>query len=484
MTARAPAALLAALVAIGLTAACSGETNTGKEQVTLNIWDWSQEQSEFHKRVAAQYTKENPNIKVEWREIAQADYKKALPLAFQSGDAPDIFFWSDSAPLTMTTLLDQGWLAPLGDAGKVPAEFTARWSKELFAEGINVKDGKVYGFPFSDNVVWGPGYMFLNTKAFADAGLDAAQAPKTWSELKSACEQIKAKTPKVYCLASPHKGTDFQRIWYGLVGGQINMEQFFDYRTGKFALNSPESAQTLKFIQDLNNAKLIAPGNNAKEFSRQQFAAGQAAIYLDGSWMPSSFEKDYKMKAGEFITHARPLPDTGPKAAMPRSHDGNKYWVAAKSAQQKAAWEFINWMTKPDGFFAKEYHKDGFGTLAFADPAKSDNASVKRMVEVATAGKPWRAQTPVAVLKCPDIAKSKAFVEALKIRPNGEWDTLVDALNNNKDLTTAAASIVAERQQKLEDELAKEKAAGLKVSLDCYTFPDWNPSSDFTSSTK
>jgi ABC-type glycerol-3-phosphate transport system substrate-binding protein len=475
------AAMLAVLLAVGLTAACGGQPNSDKATVTLKIWDFSQEQTEFHKRVAAQYGKDKPGVKVEWREIAQADYKKALPLAFQSGDSPDIFFWSDSAPLTMATLLDQGWVAPLGDNGKVPGEFLSRWNKDLFAEGINVKDGKVYGFPLSDNVVWGPGYMFLNTKAFADAGLDAGKAPKTWSELKSACEQIKAKTPKVFCIASPHKGTDFQRIWYALSGAEINLEQFFDYRSGKFALHSLEAAETLRFIQELNNAKLLAPGTNAKEFSRQQFAAGQAAIYLDGSWMPSSLQKDYKMKPGEFTVNARPLPDTGAKAAMPRSHDGNKYWISSKSTQQAEAWKFLDWMTKPDGYFAREYYKDGYGTVAFSDPAKyAQNAQVKEMMSLSRAAKPWRVQVPVAVIRCPDIAKSKAFLDALKVRPNGEYEVMVDALNNNKDLTVAAKSLVDQRQQVLEDGLKKEAAAGLKVSIDCYRYPDWDYLKDYT----
>lgn len=479
MKARATAALLAALVAAGVTAGCGGD-ETATDTVTLKIWDWSQEQTEFHKKVAEQYNKENPGIKIEWREIAQADYKKALPLAFQSGDAPDIFFWSDGAPLTMATLLEQGWIAPLGDGGKVPADFTSRWPEGMFAEGINIKDGKTYGFPFSDNVVWGPGYMFLNVKAFADAGLDANKPPKTWSELKTMCEQIKAKTPDVFCIASPTKGTDFQRLWYALSGTKLTLEAFFDYRTGRFGLANPEAAQTLKFIQELNNAKLIAPGTNDKNFSRQQFAAGQAAIYMDGAWMPSSFVKDYKLKADEFTTNPRPVPDDGQKGAMPRSHDGNKYWISAKSKQQKAAWDFLNWMTKPDGYFATEYLSQGFGTLAFADVSKSDNAAVKRMVEIATGSTPWRVQTPVAVLKCPDIAESKAFIEAQKLRPNGEWQVLVDALTNNKDLTSAAASLVAERQAKLEEVLAKEAADGLKVSIDCYTFPDWDGMIDYT----
>jgi multiple sugar transport system substrate-binding protein len=459
--------------------------NASKAAVTLKIWDFSEEQTEFHKRIAAQYHKDHPGITIEWRETAQADYKKALPLAFQSNQTPDIFYWSDNPPSTMNLLLDQGWIAPLGDNGKVPVEFTNRWPKGMFVDGINIRDGKTYGFPFSDNVVWGPGYMFVNRKAFTDAGLNPDQAPKTWSQLKSACEQIKARTPKVYCLANPTKSTDFQRLFLGLMGGKLTMEQFFDFKNGRFALADPKAAETLKFIQDLNNAKLIAPGNNTKEFSREQFATGGAAIYLDGAWMPSSFVKDYKMKPDEFAVHVRPLPDDGATGALPRSHDGNKYWISSKSTQKTEAWKFLDWMTRPDGYFAREYYKDGYGTVAFSDPAKyAQNDQVKLMMGLARAAKPWRVQVPVAVLKCPDIARSKAYLDALKVRPNGEYEVLVDALNGNKDLTVAAKPLVDERQQKLKEGLEKEAAAGLKVSLDCYTFPDWDYLKDYPSTTR
>ena len=481
------AATVAVLAAFSTVATgCGGDRQAGSKEgagapVTLKIWDFSEEQTEFHKRVAAQYHKDHPNVTVEWRETAQADYKKALPLAFQSNQTPDIFYWSDNPPVTMNLLLDQGWIAPLGDNGKVPDSFTGRWPKGMFVDGVNIRDGKTYGFPFSDNVVWGPGYMFLNKRAFADAGLNADQAPKTWSELKSTCEQIKAKTPKVYCLAVPTKSTDFQRIFYGLMGGKITIEQFFDYRNGTFALAEPKLAETMKYIQDLNNAKLIAPGNNTKEFSREQFATGGAAIYLDGAWMPSSFVKDYKMKPDEFAVHVRPLPDDGATGAMPRSHDGNKYWISSKSTQQAEAWKFLDWMTRPDGYFAREYYKDGYGTVAFSDPAKyAQNAQVKEMMGLARAAKPWRVQVPVAVIRCPDIAKSKAFLDALKVRPNGEYEVMVDALNGNKDLTVAAKSLVDQRQQILEDGLKKEAAAGLKVSIDCYRYPDWDYLKDYT----
>jgi multiple sugar transport system substrate-binding protein len=60
--------------------------------VTLKIWDFSAEQVDFHKLVAAEYHKQHPDVTIEWRSITQSEYTKTLPLAFQSNQAPDIFY--------------------------------------------------------------------------------------------------------------------------------------------------------------------------------------------------------------------------------------------------------------------------------------------------------------------------------------------------------------------------------------------------------
>jgi hypothetical protein len=40
--------------------------------------------------------------------------------------------------------------------------------------------------------------------------------------------------------------------------------------------------------------------------------------------------------------------------------------------------------------------------------------------------------------------------------------------------------LVKERQDIFEQTLKEEAAKGLKVSKDCYTFPDWNYTSDYS----
>lgn len=150
---------VAATLAFLGTMACGGRPaaspSASQQPVTLKISDFSPEQKDFHKQVADQYHKEHPNVTIDWNSIAQAQYNQTMPLAFQSHQAPDIFFWkSDLNPvLTMSYLLDQGWIRPLGSDGKVPADWQKRWPDGTFVEGINVRAGKVYGFPFTDNKI-------------------------------------------------------------------------------------------------------------------------------------------------------------------------------------------------------------------------------------------------------------------------------------------------------------------------------------------
>src|SRR5690348_16695978 len=91
-------ATVAMALVVLLEAACGGYGASGSE-VTLKIWDYSAEQVKFHEQVAAKFTEEHPGIRIEWRSITQDEYNRTLPLAFQSRQAPDIFYWSDGGPL-------------------------------------------------------------------------------------------------------------------------------------------------------------------------------------------------------------------------------------------------------------------------------------------------------------------------------------------------------------------------------------------------
>lgn len=468
---------LAALVFLGmLLAACGG--SSGTQNIVLKISDYSPEQKAFHEAVATAYHQAHPDVTIQWQSSAQAEYNQALPLAFQSHQAPDIFFYKStvSPSLSMSFLLKQGWIRQLDPAGNPDQSFLSRWSSDLFQEGINKHNGQVYGFPFTDNVIWGPGFMFYNKALFQQAGLDPTHPPATWNQFTAACQAIKAKTGK-YCLAISLKGSDLQRIWFP-IAGSIMTDQFFDYKNGTFALNNPLLLRAFQFIQNLYQKGLVAPGVNDKTFSRQQLASGQVAVYFDGTWLPSTLTQ-LGFAESQYGIAGPPMPDDGPQGAEAISNTQNVYWVSSQTKYPRQAWQFIQWMTDPTGFFAKNYLKDGFGTLSFANnKALITDPALKTMTQIVEKG--LRVVYPEPLLKCPDLAKSQAYSKAAGTNPSGEWQIMVDAIVKNTPLQPAARQLVTQRQKTLVDTLQQEAATGLKVSQSCFTFSNWSYNENYT----
>ncbi|GAB4566539.1 MAG: hypothetical protein Kow0047_17980 [Anaerolineae bacterium] len=459
------------------TAAAEAAAQPAKEAepVTLRIMNWSQEQADFYQEVAAEFQKEYPWITIQWETMAQQQYKEALPLMFRSGESPDIFFWiGRERTLTMAELLDQGWIRPLTPDGSVPEEWMARWGKGAFLEGINIHEGQVYSFPFNDNLIWGPGYMFINREVFRAAGLDPDNPPKTWNALYEACKTIMEKAG-TYCLAIPLKGTDLQRTWYP-IAGSIMTDRFFDYKNGRFAIDDPKLLQAFNFIKKLYDENLVVPGVNDKTFARQAMASGQAAIYFGGAWMPSVFQA-MGFTDLELGVAPPPYPDDGPRGALSRGQTENKFWVSSQTQHPEEAWLFIEWMTRPDGFFAQEYLKRGFGTLAFADNKKYIQDPV--MQKIADIAPDLRVMYPEPVVACPDVARSKAYLEAENYHPNWEFEAMVEALTTGTDFEPVAQEIAAMKNKIFQETLEKEQAEGLQVSMTCWSYPEWDYNQDF-----
>ncbi len=471
---------LAGLILLSmLLAACGGGGGSSNaQQITLKISDYSTNENSFYAEVAAEYHRLHPNITIQWQTQSQAQYEQALPLAFQSHQAPDIFFYKStvSPELSMSYLLQQGWIRPLNPDGAPPQSFLSRWPAGSFAEGINEQKGQVYGFPFTDNIIWGPGFMFYNKSMFQQAGLDPAQPPTTWNQFTADCQAIKAKTGK-YCLAVSLKGSDLQRMWFP-IAGSIMSDQFFDYKNGTFDLNNPLMLQAFGFIQNLYQKGLVAPGVNDKTFSRQQLASGQVAIYFDGTWLPSTLTQ-LGFTESQYGIAPPPYPDNGPRGAEAILNTQNVYWVSSQTTHAKEAWDFLQWMTEPTGYFAKTYLKEGYGTLAFADnKTLATDPAIQTMARIATSG--LRVTYPEPLLKCPDLAKSQAYSKAASTNPNGEWQVMVNALVKNTALKPAADQLVAQRQKIFLDQLKQEATSGLKVSQSCFAFSNWNYNENYT----
>ena len=457
------------MVEVEVTRVVEVASEADMEPVTLTIMSWSQEQAEFYEQVAAEFQKEYPNITLDFQTLEQGQYRETLPLMFQSGDSPDIFFWLGAdRVLTMAELLDQNWIAPL-DIDELPEDFYGRWEDGSFLEGVNMVNSLPYSFPFNDNFVWGPGYMFTNKDVFRAAGLDPDMPPTTWSELRTACETIVAETDS-YCLSVP-LGNQLQRTWYALAGMNFT-DSFFDYQQGRFNIDDERQLETFNYLQGFFNDGLVVPGNNDQNFARQAMANGQAAIYLDGAWMPGVFA-GYEVPDLDLGVFAPPVPDNGRSGSLRQSFSENKFFISAQSDNRAEATLFFEWMTRPDGFFATEYLAQGFGTLPFSDMGKYViDPGLLQVIDVANETV-LRVAYPEPVVACPDVAQSKAVANANNLTNNWEFVAMSEALLNGEDFSATAAQIASALNEEFLSTLAEEAAAGLNIGPECFAFPEW-----------
>lgn len=459
-------AVLLALLALSLAPAVAQDDET----VTLRVMNYSAEQQDFYDEVAQQFFDET-GIQVEWETLSRDAYEETLPRMFDDNSAPDIFFWlGANRVLTVNELLDVGWIQPL-DADVLPEDWMSRWSEGSFVDGINVIDGQTYSFPFNDNKIWGAGYMYINNDIWEGAGLSSEDIPETWSELTEVCQTVRDSGP--YCLAIPLDGTHFQRTWYPLAGTNYT-DTFFDYQVGRYNVDDPRHLETFDYVQSLYENDLVIPGVNGRDETRASMAFGEAAIYFGGAWMPSVFANTYDFTN---VTAApAPHPDEGLTGALAQTNSENKYFISSTSEHPMEATMFIEFITRPDGYFAQNYLEQGFGTLAYSDNGEYiADPVMQTVVDIAMEQRPnMRVQYPEPAVACEGVAASQAFVNSENIRRNWEWEEMVLALTTGQDFAPVAQEIAAQKNEEFLSTLEEE---GLDPA--CFAFPDWSLTENF-----
>lgn len=450
------------------------------EPLVIEIMTWSENLIEFHKDAAREFEREYPNIELEFITMPEDRYYEARPLLFESGQAPDIFYQSGGS-IILSEFLEKGWIRPLHPGGTAPQEWIERWPDGYFVPGINVYDNEVFSFHFADTRIGGWGFMFYNKEVLAEAGLDPEHAPETWSELKDACRTIKNRSAGAGIAIPLDPPADIRRLWTA-IAGSIMTDKTFDYQRGRFCIDDERMIAAYEYIRGFYDEGLVLRGDDPenpyqydKAFARQALATGQAAFYFDGSFVPSvlktmGFEDFVNTNLGIAGT---PYPDDRPRGALSSMLDNNSYWVSSQTQHPDEAWLFIDWMTRPDGFYGREYVSRGFGFLQYVENARYiTDPNIMRIIEISPTR---RVVAPEPLILKPELAKS----QALKVASAGIMNMVGETLLSNGDFRAVAQDTAQTQNDLFLKTLEEERNSGLNVSVEHYTFPDWNFDEDF-----
>jgi len=259
---------------------------------------------------------------------------QGIKLGAASGEGPRI---GDLAP--DFTLLDMNAIIPL-DA-YINETGGDRLRQDIFdAFWLNSRTGKTtYSIPFQRSTI----VLYYNQDAFRKAGLDPAGPPKNWTELVQDAQKLTARDASgnvtQWGVGIPSNGFTYW-LFQGFVaeGGQARLanpegtEVYFD---------TPQTQAALDFWLRLQDVKVEPKGITDWGTLPTQFVAGRFAMIYHSTGSLTFIRTNAPFKFGTAFMPAD-------KRYGTPTGGGNLYiFKSIPPERQKAAWEFVQWMTAP-----------------------------------------------------------------------------------------------------------------------------------------
>jgi multiple sugar transport system substrate-binding protein len=302
---------------------------TGAQQTTLTFFRLGgATHNAYLQPILAAFQKANPAIKIESVEVAGAGYEtlaQKISLAIAAGTPPDIL----QVPYSLVrAFVEGGQVVPFDSLMKADKEFNPN---NLFSAMFDLGkiDGRQYLFPLGISTP----VLFINVEAFAKAGLDARTPPKTWAEVRSVAEKLKAAG-----YLGIHPGWHITGNWIfqamlESAGGRMGSED------GKRVMfNQAPGVRTAEFLADLAKNKLMVV---TEEEVIPIFATGRLGMAIE-----SSFQRVTALKTAKFDVRMAPIPtpDGGPPR-LPAGGNGIML-ISQDIRKMQAAWRFARFLTE------------------------------------------------------------------------------------------------------------------------------------------
>lgn len=330
--------VVAVLISMSSLAGCAGNSNGGssatassgssaaKEKVQLTLWHYfssAATQAALTKQIDIYNQKADAKATIVQQFIPRDDLTKKYTLGVSTGTLPDfaVVDGPDSAAYSAMGLF---------------ADITARvkaWSDNHYMDGplkAGIYNNKQYTLPLRSNCL----ALWVNDDMLKAAGI--TQMPTTWDEFTADCKKLKETNSKVYPFAfaaAKSEEATFQFIPFLYSAGATTD-----------TLSSANGIKALTFVTNL-----VKNGYASKECInwgqtdvQKQFASGNAAMMLNGSWQIPNMKKDAPNLKYSIIN----LPKDKQYATC---IGGENIGITSKCKDINAAWNFLTFMCGKEG---------------------------------------------------------------------------------------------------------------------------------------
>ena len=379
------ASLMALVLCLGLLAGCgnadapAGDDNA---EATGSVYylNFKPEQNDAWQALAKAYTEET-GVEVTVVTAASGEYETTLMAEMNKSEAPTLF--QVNGPVGLENWKD--FCYDLADT-----EIMKNLTNDAFA----LKDGdKVAGIAY---VVESYG-IIANKTLLATAGYNVDDIT-SFAKLKEVAEDITARKDELGFAAFSSAGMDGSSDWR-FKTHLANLPIYFEYQADGIGTTDAIKGTYLdayRAIWDLyiNNSTVDPTQLSAKtgDDSRNEFLAGQAVFFQNGSWEYGSLTAEGAYTDEDLVMIPIYI-GVGDEANQGLCTGTENYWCVNSNAEQAdidATLAFINWCVSSEKGTAAMANDMGF-VIPFKNAVESPNLFVKQDVAYSAAGK-----TPVS----------------------------------------------------------------------------------------
>lgn len=391
------------------TAASSNETG-GKKLVYWSMWESTEPQGQVIKAAADKFTADT-GITVDLQFKGRTGIREGLQPALDAGTNIDLFDEDiDRVNSTWKNyLMDLEELVNLRD-------YEATANASLMGACREVGGGTLKSIPYQPNVF----AFFYNQDIFDKAGV--TEVPATWEDLDAACRKIKDEGFIPITCDDAYMVSMFG-YHMSRLGGEANTETVV--KEGKW--DDPAVLKTAKAYADFAAKGYFSPliaSNVWPAGQNTELALGEAAMYLNGSWLPNEV-KDMAGPEFKWGCFSYPAVEGGATGVEAANYGAQVLAINKNSKNAEAAFQLIEYITK--GEFDQMMSE-----LSVGIPADTNNtewpamlSAVKPVMDSLTVRYTWSAGAEVNADMTPIIKENfmklcggsltpEEFVDAMK----------------------------------------------------------------------
>ncbi len=334
------------LLSVGLVA-CGDPTATppptvaptkAAQLVTLRWSYWgSDSEVEVNKKIATQFERANPGIKIEHVFVPFEQYFDKLKTEWASSKAPDVMFLSTIPNYAALGYVEN--LEPYIQRDKERLNLEDFYPRLLDTFRFN---GALHGLPRDNDTK----VVYYNKKMFEAAGVAYPKQGWSWNDLRSAALKLTKKDAagNITQYGYAFELKTWWRLWVYQNGGKLYNDFVAPNPPTKLLLNTPEAAEAIQFWADLINVDKVAPPASQMQTSgalNDLFRQSKVAMVFGGHGKVKVFDD-----AQNLNWDVVGLP--GNKKYV-NNIGGAGYTISKGSANKEAAWKFLSYLEGVEG---------------------------------------------------------------------------------------------------------------------------------------